>query len=592
MEQLTVTGLQGNATTLIEIAAGPQTGIAEVIIVSRDRHAQAAFTTGAGERLMVPLAAGDYLVRARFAAHDASRSNGGLCRRVLVDAGRAYGYGMPRALAVLPTAHPDLDATAPVLTRLAYAGRVGGAARLVVAWSPGSAAHCLCIRAPHWGEQWLPYAIPSAAAFCLSDGAYEIRAARLAEDGTRLGAWSEIIGLVIAEGRLAAPPSTGGGDVLDWIGLKRVWRPDGTVELRSDGGVDGRVAVKLTWSDAASVAGLRYLIAYRPESGGEWKTVTAGCPEQTLQFAPGRYRIRICAVDDLVFLRSEFFAESVVTVSAADSLVLTPADAAAALDGSVSWLPLPEDGASSDVGRDDALPEFIARPISALAGEQEINLNALVYGQSPRPEGQNSDIVVARALAEGGLPADQMAAAGDFFLRAGQLETARHVFEELGRRYRGVDYAQLRCAQLAAISGRGDEARELLTLALLPAKDDPIRSQTLGSAVPKAARDRARIQQQVARDTAATADLPTARTATEQSAPENKAPKYAALIEELPALRFKAQQYDRLMREVPTLRYKAKLYDESKGGRGAGRGNGVVQRLRRWSGRLPGLRLR
>jgi hypothetical protein len=582
-EQFAITGLEGNAPTLVEIAAAPDTGVVEIVILSRDRRAHAAFTPAEGEPLIVPLAAGDYLLVAR--PTPGSRANRAIRRRILVDAGRAYGYDLPLPLAALPAARPDLDAAAPALTRLAYTGSVDRSARLVVAWSSESAALCLCIRSPQWGEEWLPYAISSAAAFCLCDGAYEIRAAQLAEDGTRLGAWSDVTELVIAEGRLAAAPSEGGGDVLDWIGAKRGWRPDGITELHAAGSAGGKVAVRLAWQAAASAAGLRYVIAYRRDSGGEWETAIAACPEQTLWLAPGRYRVRICAVDDAVFLRSEFFAEGVITVSASDSPVLRPADVA---DASVGWRPLPEAGASMDTEQDAALQEFIAGPISGLAAGQArsaVDLTALAYGQ---PGGHSADIAVARALARGVLAPDQMAAAGDYFLRAGRLDTARQVFEELGRRYRGVDYAQLRCAQLAAISGRGNEARELLTLALLPAKDDPTRSQTLGSAVSKAARDHARVRQQAARDATASADLVAAR----QSAPDNKAPQYAALLEELPALRFKAQQYDRLMRELPTLRYKARLYDEAKSGRTAGRGNGVVQRLRRWSARLPGLRLR
>lgn len=596
IEELAVTGLAGNATTLVEIRATSNAGIAEIGIVSRDRHAQAGFTPAAGEQLMVPLAVGDYLVMARPAG--SARSKPPICRRVLIDAGRVYGYGMPRPLSALPAAHPGLESAAPVLTRLASTGSVGGAARLVVEWSAGSAAHCLCIRSPQWGEEWLPYAIPSAAAFCLSDGAYEIRAALLAEGGIRLGAWSEVSELVIAEGRLAASPSSG-GNVLDWIGVKRDWRPDGTPEIHPAGAVaskvGGKVAIRLTWQGAASAGGVRHIIAYRRESGGEWETAIAASSEQTLELAPGRYRLRICAVDDVVFLRSEFFAECVVTVSASDSPVLTPAGAAAAPDASIAWMPLPERESSAYAAQEDALREFIARPISALAAEQAlsaVDLNRLAYGRSPHPDGPDADIAVARAVAQGGLPPDQMAAAGDYFLRAGRLDTARHLFEELGRRYRGVDYAQLRCAQLAAICGRGEEARELLTLALLPAKDNPTRSQTLGSAVPKAARDRARVQQQAAREATATADLPTTPAGSRQTAPENKLPQYAALLEEMAALRFKAQQYDRLMREVPTLRGKAKRYDEAKGERAAGRGSGVVRRLRRWSRRLAGLRLR
>jgi hypothetical protein len=373
--------------------------------------------------------------------------------RFLVYAGRAYGYGMPTPLAAIPPEKPGSDAAAPSLTRLAYAGRGSDdAAQLVFQWAPPGAAQCLCIRSPLWGGQWLPYAAPAAgAAFRLTDGAYEVRAAQLADDRTRVGAWSPVTAFTIAEGHLAAG-----------------------------------------------------------------------------------------------------------AVSTSDPPVLTQM-AAPAADAPVAWVPLSP----------GAFAEFVASPVSTLAAGQDlsaVDLYALAYSPAPPPSGRSADIAVCRALAQGDLAADQMAAAGDYFVRAGRIDTARHIFEELGRRYRGADFALLRCAQLEAFAGHGAEARELLQLALLPPKDDPTRSQSIGSPVPQATEHRETVQPPP------------------PGAPESKA--------QLAALRFKAQQYDRLLRELPTLRAKAKRYDEAQGRSAPGRRNGVAQLLRRLSGRLPGLRPR
>jgi hypothetical protein len=225
-------------------------------------------------------------------------------------------------------------------------------------------------------------------------------------------------------------------------------------------------------------------------------------------------------------------------------------------DTTVAWMPLSH----------GAFTEFVMTPVSTLAAGEDlsaVDLCALAYGPAPQPDACNADIVVSRALAQGDLTADRMAAAGDYFVRAGRIDSARHVFEELGRRYRGADFALLRCAQLEALCGRHAEARESLQLALLPPKDDPTRSQRIGAAAKEA---------------------PEAAPALPPGTPENKA--------QLAALRFKAQQYDRLMHELPALRAKAKRYDEAQGKAAGGRRKGVAQLLRRWSDRLPGLRPR
>jgi hypothetical protein len=447
----TVTRLAEDATALVEIAAVVPAGVGQIVIVSRARQAQACLTAIGGERLTVPLASGDYLVAA-LPQPDAAVRPHTVFGRFLVYAGRAYGYGMPTPLADIPPTQAGSGTAPPRLARLAYAGRSSdGMSQLVLQWTPAGATQCLCIRSPQWGGQWLPYATPLVGgAFRLLDGAYEVRAAHLAEDRTRLGAWSEVTAFTIAEGHLAA--------------------------------------------------------------GG---------------------------------------------VSTSDSPLLAQM-AAPVADASVAWVPLSP----------GAFTEFVMTPVSTLAAGQDlsaVDLCAMAYGRAAQPDGCNADIVVSRALAQGDLAADRMAAAGDYFVRAGRIDSARHVFEELGRRYRGADFALLRCAQLEALSGRHAEARELLQLALLPPKDDPTRSQRVG-APPK--------------------EAPEAAQALSPGTPENKA--------QLAALRFKAQQYDRLMHELPALRAKAKRYDEAQGKAAGGqrKGKGVAQLLRRWSDRLPGLRPR
>lgn len=565
-----VTGLHGNSATLVEIDVARGVGAAGISLVSRDRQARASFTPPAGEKLIVPLPDGDYLVAARLAASADRRPDGAPSRRFLVSAGRAFGYAMPMPLPAFPAAHPALDAAVPVLKRLAYTGSVDGAARLVVEWSSGSAVHCLCIRSPLWGAHWLPYAIPVGGALCLRDGVYEIRAAALATDGKRRSGWSDVTEFVTAEGRLAAPPC-GGGELLDWLAVKPGWRADDGVELHLEGTDCSTVAVRLRWQAAGAAAGLRYVIAYRPVGGGDWQTAIATDPEHTLRLQPGRYRIRICAVDDLVFLRSEFYGECIVTVSASDPPAVTHGAAPPVSDASAAaWVALPPGEASP--GPD--LAEFIARPVSSWADGRDpvaIDLNALAYGRSPQGGRQDADVAVTRALLRGLAP-DQMAAAGDYFLRTGQLENARRIFEALGRRYRGVDFAQLRCAQLAAIGGRGDEARELLRMALSAPRNGPARSPG------PAALPEARVQRALRAANAKT-DRLIARTGSLQDA-----------LQEMPALRFKAQQYDRLTRELPVLRYKAKRYDEAKGRLTGGRQRGVVRLFRRLSVRLVGRR--
>jgi hypothetical protein len=376
--------------------------------------------------------------------------------RFLIYAGNVYAYELPGALDAIPVAQPSDDIEVPRLRKLAYAGRnTDGLAQIAIEWSGGRMACCLCIRSAAWSDYWLPYTVPSqATAFQLGDGAYAIRAAWLGEDGECASAWSDIIEFSIAEGRLASPASEP-AELIDRLEVKPNWRPRPTLTARLLDTVAGKQQVVLAWDAPASNRPVRYLVSYCAENDAEWITAIAVNPNHILKLAGGEYWIRICTVDDLVSVRSEFFGEVRLILSDTDVHL----DDTQSLSGmTATWMPLSDQNwiemVSDDANRLPSLP-------ASGDGEDAADFRALLS----QSNGQGSAINIIRQLATTNRSVKQLAAAGDYFFLTGQHETARRIFQQIGRQFRGIDFSQLRLAQLAAARGNLKEADELLNAA-------------------------------------------------------------------------------------------------------------------------------
>ncbi len=526
-----VVGLQGNSTTLVRLSCGSHGGSTGFLIVSRERRAQASLKAASGGEVIAALEPGDYLVEAKRTSPAGAPPAVSASRRILVHAGRAYSYEVPRALPAVPRENVTGSAGSaapPSLRRLAYLGAADGAARIVADWSTDG-AQCVCIRSRRWGEHWLPYRVGSSAVvLCLLDGAYELRAAKLGDDGSRAGRWSDVVELVVAEGRLAAAPSIAAGALVDWLDVRVGWRPRGAVNVEFRAIDDNNVSVRIAWDPVGGPSGIRYLICYRAEHAGRWENMICEDTEHTLSLAPGLYRIRVCAVDDVVFLRSEFFGETMVSLAISDAPVTLHDLSSSLIDASPGWEPLANPSADPEHRDHARFAEFEAVDIALLSGEPSptgLDLNAVLCGRSREVGERGRDIAVTREFARG-LTRNQMAAAGDYLFCTGQIDDARLVFEEFGRQFRGVDFARLRLGQVASVSGSGIEASDLLSLA-----DTALRAAT-------------------AKVNELTMQLAVA--------------KLGTAAEELRSLRHKAQQYDELIRDLPALRDKAPRHKDLK----------------------------
>jgi hypothetical protein len=573
--------LHGNTAILVQIRWDADRLGDTGSIISLEHRSRAPIKATSGG-MTLPLAPGEYALYPAGLPCQGQPPGTMRGRRFLVDGGRVYAYDRLRPLALIPDEGVQIPRDPPMEGRLAYAGSIDGAARIIVEWTTAPGPHCLCLRSKEWGEHWLPFALDgSTAGLCLFDGAYEVRLARLTEDEAARGPWSNRIAFSVAEGRLAIAPDGAADALYDGLMVRGGWRLQTDLDVAGVVREDGTVLADLRWDPAGS-DDLRYLVAFLPEFAERWTVALTDRPEHRLVLAAGRYRTRLCAIDDAVLWRSEFFGEKVIEVSRSEPAIAMLDPAPSPLEEVLGWEPLPQ--------ADEAAAEFDAvllglthEPLSPLVDQahtvdpERLSFRDLTH-QRAHPGGE---IAATRKFAARRLEPPDIAAVGEFFLQIGDLSNARLAFEAFGRRFRGRDFARLHLAQVAEAEGFRREAHDLWQAGSAAGpKSAPTPALSL-RADAKSARSQVKEQERQLPASAASpqrADAKSARSQVKEQARQLHASatkisqledqialakqREKQLKETIGSLRYKARQYEAIRQELPSLRYKARRYDE------------------------------
>lgn len=429
-ETVELVELEGNNPVLVRMSAPVDR---KLVLMSRETGMLRAATRGNAGQCYDWLNQDDYLL---LSCEEAAREAVFRTRtisRFLVCEGQTFVYAAPTLLRREPAHSLHALLPAPTTAQLVSCGRVSGEARIVARWVAAAVVViCVAIRHEGWHGDWLFFkAEAPSIGICLPDGAYEARAALLDEQDAVCSEWSDVCGFSVAEGRLCV--AGGRDDLADTLSVRRTWVAHAAFQNASLRGVPGgRPLVHLDWISSRPM-NADFIVYWVAEDECAWHTLICSEPSCDLELEPGTYRIRLAACDLAAVQRSIMLAEAVLEVSAAEVRLR-----ALISQGSTDWTECPviDQEAMDEVGK-DAIQHFKDQALAPLS-------EYLAKAAASRPVATKAGPLVAMNSARDAIEdfleivADpgRLAAKGEAFATAGQLEDARRIFESYRRQFR------------------------------------------------------------------------------------------------------------------------------------------------------------